>query len=341
MAAPHYDLTMWETHVTEEDCQIIIRTSTGKAFYCSFIPANFHQSPRTTALYFKCLQLLRSGEEELDDDFYIDDVFEWFSKSFEPLIFQLASDPIIFPSGKPTLADYLFAPTYCCTLDAIEDELKPRLDENPNHGWAPPLVPLESSFVEGLDGWTRSLDPSDVEIDYERPEHLLIVRPTRVRVINSQGKGMMCFFKRIHTSFGIRHWADELKTLKKMAEADIPPGALICPLYSVVRRGDDVAGMLFPWIEMKGVLTKAMASQVSPALRRQWAEQITSSLKIIHERGLIWGDAKAGNILIDKDDNAWIVDFGGSYTVGWVDKEKAGTIDGDKQGLGKILDILN
>jgi hypothetical protein len=44
--------------------------------------------------------------------------------------------------------------------------------------------------------------------------------------------------------------------------------------------------------------------------------------------------------LIDKNDDAWIVDFGGSYTLGWVDKEKAGTLEGDMQGLTKIMEIL-
>ncbi|KAK1948708.1 hypothetical protein LY78DRAFT_39560, partial [Colletotrichum sublineola] len=58
-------------------------------------------------------------------------------------------------------------------------------------------------------------------------------------------------------------------------------------------------------------------------------------------KGIIWGDVKAENVLIDREDNAWIIDFGGSYTPGWVDKEKAGTLAGDAQGLAKILDILH
>lgn len=27
--------------------------------------------------------------------------------------------------------------------------------------------------------------------------------------------------------------------------------------------------------------------------------------------------------MIDNEDNAWLIDFGGSYTEGWVEKEKA------------------
>lgn len=72
--------------------------------------------------------------------------------------------------------------------------------------------------------------------------------------------------------------------------------------------------------------------------REKWANQMIQTAEQIHKIGVIWGDAKAANILIDEDDNAWLVDFGGSWTAGWVDSELAGTIPGDLQGLRKILE---
>jgi serine/threonine protein kinase len=48
--------------------------------------------------------------------------------------------------------------------------------------------------------------------------------------------------------------------------------------------------------------------------REKWANQITRTVEQIHKIGVIWGDAKAANILIDEVDNAWLVDFGGSWT---------------------------
>ena len=50
---------------------------------------------------------------------------------------------------------------------------------------------------------------------------------------------------------------------------------------------------------------------------------------------------KAANVLIDKDNNAWIIDFGGGYTEGWVDRDKAGTVEGDLQGLANIMDFIS
>jgi hypothetical protein len=53
------------------------------------------------------------------------------------------------------------------------------------------------------------------------------------------------------------------------------------------------------------------------------------------------GDAKPDNVLIDKNnDHAWIIDFGGGYTRGFVGREKAGTIERDLQGLEKIVEYV-
>lgn len=78
----------------------------------------------------------------------------------------------------------------------------------------------------------------------------------------------------------------------------------------------------------------------NPDLRRRWASQIEGLVKALHQEGIIWGDVKADNVLIDKNNDAWVIDFGGSYTPGWVDSDKAGTLEGDKQGLGKIIDMF-
>lgn len=79
----------------------------------------------------------------------------------------------------------------------------------------------------------------------------------------------------------------------------------------------------------------------TPAFTRQkCVDQGTSTLTQMHKAAIVWGDAKPDNILIDKNEDAWIIDFGGGYTGGFVEREKAGTIEGDLQGLEKIVDYV-
>jgi len=69
-------------------------------------------------------------------------------------------------------------------------------------------------------------------------------------------------------------------------------------------------------------------------------DQVTSILAQLHKAGIVWGDAKPDNVLIDKNDDAWIIDFGGGYSRGVVEREKSGTLEGDLQGLEKIVEYV-
>lgn len=45
-------------------------------------------------------------------------------------------------------------------------------------------------------------------------------------------------------------------------------------------------------------------------------------------------------MLMDKNDNLWMIDFRGSYTDSWVEPEVCETVEGDDQGLQEILAAL-
>ena len=65
-----------------------------------------------------------------------------------------------------------------------------------------------------------------------------------------------------------------------------------------------------------------------------------ATIERLHEANIIWGDVKTANVLIDGNNDAWVIDFGGGYTEGWVDKGLAGTVAGDLQGMAKIMSFL-
>lgn len=339
-AKPFHDLALWQVHQTE-GCDLIIRSNYGYVFYCHIDPCDFIRSPSIRKQCFKCVEILRSGEVELDN-FYEDDAFEWLQNCFEPLIAKLAPSSEIEVIRNPTLVHYFFPEhSFVCNLEAVDDELQPKELDTKDNGWIGPIVRFDSDFLAGLNQWTLSYTPSEVQLVYDGPEKSLIRPPTRCTIVGQDGQLITCFFKKFQQSFGQPHATKELFTLKKIAShMPLPPEAFVCRLIGVVREGNGLLGMLFAWINKKCVLSQAKAKASPPELRKRWASQIRRSLDRLHENDIIWGDAKAANVLIDQNDDAWIIDFGGSYTVGWVDKDKAGTLEGDRQGLAKILDIL-
>ncbi|RDL39151.1 Uncharacterized protein BP5553_03491 [Venustampulla echinocandica] len=66
--------------------------------------------------------------------------------------------------------------------------------------------------------------------------------------------------------------------------------------------------------------------------RKKWSSQIREMVHLMHEIGVVWGNGKPRNVLIHKDtDDAWLIDFGGGWTDGWVDEDLKETREGDEQ----------
>ena len=63
-------------------------------------------------------------------------------------------------------------------------------------------------------------------------------------------------------------------------------------------------------------------------------------IHILHKRGFVWGDVSPNNMIIDEDENVWIIDFGGGYTEGWVEPRTGRRRRGDLQGLERIKEYL-
>jgi serine/threonine protein kinase len=88
------------------------------------------------------------------------------------------------------------------------------------------------------------------------------------------------------------------------------------------------------------VLLDKAPHEATTALRQKWAAQIRDTLAVLHSLGILWLDIKTDNVLIDDDGDAVVLDFGGGNTVGWVDHDKYGTMEGELQGLAKIMAAL-
>ena len=105
-----------------------------------------------------------------------------------------------------------------------------------------------------------------------------------------------------------------------------------------------VVGLLREWIpsSTRGrTLANVGVSTVPQATRQRWAAQIRKTLDQLHAIGVIWGDGKPGNVIIDQDDQAWLIDLAGGWTEGWVEPDLTGTVEGDHQALSNIVKFLS
>jgi hypothetical protein len=112
-------------------------------------------------------------------------------------------------------------------------------------------------------------------------------------------------------------------------------------LLGYVRHADTdrVVGFLRQWVP--GRRLRDIDVLATPAQHRQkWIRQIREAVHVLHTRGTIWGDGKAGNVVIDEQDDAWLIDFGGGWTNGWVNEVLADTVEGDEQAISKIGEFL-
>lgn len=88
-------------------------------------------------------------------------------------------------------------------------------------------------------------------------------------------------------------------------------------------------------------LTEMFDTAVAQEDRERWAREAEAMKEALHEHGIVWGDAKGDNFVVDAEGELWIIDFGGSYTEGWVDPEMADTKEGDDMGVEKVVNALH
>lgn len=101
-----------------------------------------------------------------------------------------------------------------------------------------------------------------------------------------------------------------------------------------------IMGILLTEIPSPTPLTMKLDEKVPQEKRDAWAKEVDRIKDLLHKHEIVWGDAKADNFMVDKDDKLWIIDFGGSYTEGWVDAELNETEEGDDMGIEKIVSAL-
>ncbi|KAI0009093.1 hypothetical protein F4779DRAFT_402276 [Xylariaceae sp. FL0662B] len=308
--------------------------------------SDFQNSPSRIEEFHKYFEFLESGMDEWEESsedaehdandiqaISINDCFDWAVSPFLPVLKSVAPQPAT--TSKVTLQHFFASGSFECELSAVDDILVPGAVEScdPDENWMGP------DFQDRPVPWTTtfpSFHPSQIEVVSDDPQYILETQPTRVLV-----NGQVFFFKSLEVA-GETLGRREVERHEQIVRANFGPDVRTSRLFGVVQdEKHQLVGLLLDYIDEDNTLADAVLLETSQSLKEIWANQIRHSLTALHEAGIVWGDVKPDNIIIDIDGDAWIIDFGGGHTKGWVDGDKAGTVEGDLHGLRNVLQFIS
>lgn len=148
---------------------------------------------------------------------------------------------------------------------------------------------------------------------YLVPLQPAIASPGKVHI---QGKGV-CFFQQILPG-DASTTITELATYVKIHAAELGGNVHVSRLLSAVEdeHTPRIVRMPLSCIDCGDTTLSCAARASERTLRDNRLEQIKHSLKELHTQEIVWGDAKPDSILVDVNDDAYSIYFGGGYTNG-------------------------
>ncbi|KAJ6441775.1 tryptophan synthase [Purpureocillium lavendulum] len=223
--------------------------------------------------------------------------------------------PVKVHSGKLTLAGLAVRGSFECRYRVIQEKADMRSAQDD--------FPL--------------FDPIQVQVPYRDGHSIHDIIPRQV-------------FIQDQTFFYKSCWSpcdaiDEVEKYCRIHKSGLSVGQLsTARLFGIVAGRQGLAkGLLYHWIETRpGARTLFSVVDVDTplSLLEKWASQIRAAVAGLHRLGIVWGDAKPHNVLIDTNDNAIVIDLEGGTTRGWFDHDVGGSIEGDLQGLERIIDFI-
>lgn len=249
-----------------------------------------------------------------------------------------------------TLHDLLFPKTSHCRLEAVSKRLTLiPISASDAYGRTYGDDDNNSSQNVGEDGEELNLDSSLPVYSSEKIKVLeqFVRGAGTVCLVQVDGRRMLC--KARYDGLRDYNILREIECLQKVSQA-FPDGAqrpCIPALIGYVThpRSGIILGFLREWVASKDSLEDLKRTGF-PGLqkdtREKWRRQIKEAVDSLHKVDIVWGDAKPSNVVIDDLDNdAWLIDFGGGWTEGWVDKNLQNTKAGDQQAVERMLKFLD
>ncbi|EQK98025.1 hypothetical protein G6O67_006396 [Ophiocordyceps sinensis] len=264
---------------------------------------------------------------------------------------------------KPiTLLDYFAPPTYAFTivnkagtLFAVQEDYNAQI-----HGDSSPRTRISDSLSDSgptahelagdanLDGYNMPSQDFVCRSSLPPVRHILASELERVddglsdeqmsdvpRKVRRVGTDDVFFFKAGSKDHGHLREMELLSQINRSGNFSSP--FQTSTLVGIVVWDDSktsLMGFLLEYIE--GETLASRMDGASMETKKKWVRQVESTLKRLHEVDIIWGDVKADNVMINKNGDAVLIDFGGGYTPAYIKQELQQTVQGDLIGLDHI-----
>jgi serine/threonine protein kinase len=274
----------------------------------------------------------------------LEDIQELAISKSKDLVYKLASGRSGERNGNITLEEWLSPKTFVLQLRTVRGELrveqlsgiKEATYNHENVYLSPKTISFDKKEIQ-------SVSAKDIEVI----EDLNFEKFSKV-----SWRGV-CYAFKFASKGNEKQLVREMRALRDLSKIESPKknSPHIPRLHAIVESGRGVVGILEDYIDSSGNLFDYICdsgdmiadsvTEITDEDRDRWMRQIEEGIQFLHQHGIVWGDAKAENVLIDKERNAWLIDFGGSWTQGWVDRQLNEMKEGDLQGLERIRNYLN
>lgn len=296
----------------------------GKRFHITISPENLREYQQEYTRLYDAYE----DSEGLD---FLKELEDWVLRPFLRLFSELAPELSPTPQ-KATVAECFNPPTLFFTLESVHGVLSAvRTSDNPEAArlWIPCTEIRQDLIRPEL----RIVRPKDLEVVWDPrtedgPDARKVTLGTTEHYFLKQ---LAC---EMDDSVGI-----EAECLLRLEDMGVLEKIRVPKLHGFVQYEDEnrIAGLLLTFIDARETLAAIIAFEnPSDTLKLKWMYQVEEMLEAIHHAGVVWGDATADNVLIDKQDNAWIIDFAGFYTSEWNEEIRLETVEGDLQGICEI-----
>lgn len=305
-------------------------------------------------------------KDDLDDSDNMFNFEEWVLGALDEFTCKLA--PAVAVRKPITLLDYFSPPTYAFELindrgrlraiqqsytPEIHGDTSPRIqivDVVPNHDsmqtpqslirdalFRPSALGSESLILRSSLPSVLHIPASQLQrVDDALGDEELSDIPTKVRRVGIENA---FFFKGGFRDQGFRR---ELEILSRINLSDDfePPYRTSRITALVFWDNDDscLMGFLLEYIEGETLMSRR--DDASKIQKTKWIRQVKATVRRLHRAGIIWGDVKPDNVMINTEGDAIVVDFGGGYCPGYIKPELQQTMQGDMIGLDHMAEEM-